>query len=110
MDINKFKPINAYILIEEINMDEETKTGFTIISNENKKLFLGKVLKIGNGVKLATGVRTSFTVKPNDIVYFRKSLAMKFDEKHFIVFESDIAGILIEDTKEGKFISDIAIK
>jgi co-chaperonin GroES (HSP10) len=113
MDIEKFKPINAYVLIEEIETEKETKSGFVITdTDDKKKIFDGIVVKIGNGVRLADGTYTTFSVEPGDIVKFRKGLALKIEQKYYIVFESDIVGIISrpEDKNKVKFISDLAVK
>jgi chaperonin GroES len=80
----KFVPINNNILIETIEKDKTTAGGIIIPQEAQEKTQQGKVVHAGKSEQVSCG----------DRVYFKKYAGVTLDEKHIVLKEEDILGVL----------------
>lgn len=79
-----FTPINNNILVELIEKEKTTPGGIIIPGEGQEKTQQATVLHSGKSTQLA----------PEDKVYFKKYKGTVLDEKHLVLEEEDILGIL----------------
>ncbi|MCX5817113.1 MAG: co-chaperone GroES [Proteobacteria bacterium] len=95
----KIKPLQDRILIKRIEEEEKTKGGIIIPDAAKEKPQEGKVIAVGDGKMLDSGVKAPLTVKVGDKILFGKysGTEVKVDgEEHLIMREDDVLGI-VED-------------
>ncbi|MEI6153579.1 MAG: co-chaperone GroES [Deltaproteobacteria bacterium] len=95
----KIKPLQDRILIKRIEEEEKTKGGIIIPDAAKEKPQEGKVVAVGDGKMLDSGVKAPLTVKVGDKILFGKysGTEVKVDgEEHLIMREDDVLGI-VED-------------
>lgn len=92
----KFRPLGDYILVKRV--ESETKTAFGIIIPDaaQEKAQTGIVIAVGQGRMNPDGIVTPLTVRVNDTVYFGKYTGIDTGDKHMIIRESEILGIIEE--------------
>lgn len=89
------QPTLRNILAEEIV--DEPKNGILVPenSNQNKGFYKGKVVAVGQGVRLADGEIVPLIVKKGDIILLWKYSPIKIDDKDYMVtYEENIIAIL----------------
>lgn len=90
------KPLNDYIVAEEIPEDEKTPSGL-VIKTKQEKPKRAKVVAAGPGKTLDNGLVRGMTVKVGDTVMVGRQAGtpIKIDEKEYIVLtEQEVFGIL----------------
>ncbi|MCX5809968.1 MAG: co-chaperone GroES [Proteobacteria bacterium] len=95
----KIKPLQDRVLIKRIEEEEKTKGGIIIPDAAKEKPQEGKVIAVGDGKMLDSGVKAPLTVKVGDKILFGKysGTEIKVDgEEHLIMREDDVLGI-VED-------------
>lgn len=81
-----FTPINDNILVAIQEQESTTATGIIIPKDSQEKNQTGQVVHPGKSDQLKTG----------DKVYFKKYIGHALDEKHLILRQEDILGIIHE--------------
>lgn len=79
-----FKPINEYILIELCPIEKTTSGGIIIPTEAQEKTQQGIVLHAGSSEQVLIG----------DKVFFKKYMGTSLDDKHLVLSEKDILGVL----------------
>jgi len=90
----KFKPLADRVLVKRLEGQEKTEGGLYIPETAKEKAQTGAVVAVGTGRLNAQGSVIPMAVKAGDIVYFGKYAGTETDEKHIILKEDDILGIV----------------
>ena len=87
----KFKPLNDYVLVSHIKMEEKTSGGIIIPDTAKEKPQEGKVIAAGPGRRSRDGNRISMEVKQGDQVMFGKysGTEIKIDGVDHIIMKED---------------------
>ena len=96
----KIQPILRYVLAEQI-VETETKSGILLINGEMKMegvgYYKGKVLAVGDGIRMPNGKMSPLVVKEGDIIIFHKYTPITVeDKKYLVIFEENIIAKLNE--------------
>ena len=88
------KLLKDNILVEKI--EENPDTELIVIQNSKDKFetYLGKVEEVGPGRKAPNGNRLKMDVSKGDKILYRQFAGHKIDEKHWIIGEKDVLGII----------------
>lgn len=84
--MTKIRPLFDRLYVERLETEEKTKGGLYIPESSKEKGQTGKVL--------ATGTKDDFQIKVGDVVFFGKYAGTDVDEKHIILKEEDVLGIV----------------
>lgn len=93
----KLKPLDDRVVIKQLEAEEKTAGGIILPDTAKEKPQIGKVIAIGPGKLLDNGKRNKMTVKKNDEVIYARYIGNDVEidgEKHVILRESDILGIV----------------
>jgi chaperonin GroES len=93
----KIRPIGQNILVKPSEAETTTKSGVVIVEKEESKPESGKVIALGNGVRMPDGTVSAFTVKVGDEVKFRKYAGTELevdDENYLIMSEADVLCVI----------------
>ena len=93
----KIKPLNDRVVVTRVAEEEKTAGGIIIPDTAKEKPQEGKVIAVGPGKRDEEGNRIPLEVKKEDRILFGKyaGTEIKIDgEKHIIMREDDILGIL----------------
>jgi len=91
------KPLADRVVIKSLEEDEKTASGIFLPDTAKEKPQKGRVLAVGPGKVVESGVRQALEVKTGDTVIFAKyaGTEIKVDgEEVLILKESDILAIL----------------
>ncbi|BFI90879.1 hypothetical protein [Candidatus Carsonella ruddii] len=92
----KFYPLYDKIVVTKI--EEDNKIGSIFVPNNDNNIIKGKVLKIGCGKLLDSGIIKPLIVKINDIILFKDNYNIeKYKEnniEYFFLKESEIITII----------------
>lgn len=93
-----FKPLSNHVFIEPVDEEKMTKSGIVIPDTADKeKPIRGKVLAIGPGKVNDKGERVPMSVKPGDMVLFKKYGPDEIEiegKKYLVGDEDDILAII----------------
>ncbi len=92
----KIKPLFDKVVLKEEKLDETTKSGIIIPTNDKEKPQIAKVVSVGEG-GIIDGKEIKMIVKVNDKVVFSKYAGsnIKIDnEEYIVVRQADILAIL----------------
>jgi chaperonin GroES len=84
--MTKIRPLFDRLYVERTEIELKTQGGLYIPEGSKEKGQTGKVV--------ATGTKADFQVKVGDIVFFGKYAGTDVDEKHIILKEEDVLGIV----------------
>ena len=90
------KPLNDNVLLKKEVIENRTKSGIILSTNENKEENIGVVVAVGDG-RVEDGKRIPMTVKPDQRVIFDKyaTTDIKYqDEDYMLISESKILAIV----------------
>jgi chaperonin GroES len=94
----EFKPLSNHVFLEPLEEEKVTKSGIVLPDTaEKEKPTRAKVLAVGPGKKNDKGEIAPISVKPGDVVLFKKygPDEVEFDGKKYLVGdEDDILGII----------------
>lgn len=96
MSVN-IKPLGNRVVIEPIESEETTASGFILPDSAKEKPQHGLVIAVGPGERDEKGERVAMDVNVGDKVLFTKyaGTEMKFDGKKILILrESDLLGII----------------
>jgi chaperonin GroES len=91
---DKIRPLYDRLYIERLESNERTASGLYIPEGAKEKGQTGKVLATGLGKIDQNGKTHSLQVKVGDVVFFGKYAGTDIDEKHLVLREEDILGIV----------------
>jgi chaperonin GroES len=95
--VMKLKPLDDRVIIKQSEAEEKTSGGIYLPETAKEKPQIGKIIAAGPGKILENGKRNKMSVKKNDEVIYAKYLGNEVEidgEKHVILRESDILGIV----------------
>ena len=93
----KIRPLHDRVIVQRIAEEEVTKGGIIIPDTAKEKPQEGKVIAVGPGKVLDSGIKVSMDVKVGDKVLFGKysGTEIKIDgEEHLMMREDDILGVV----------------
>ena len=92
------KPLGSRVVIKALEKEERTKSGILLPDNAKEKPQQGKVIAVGPGRVLDTGVKSALEVKEGETVIFSKysGTEVKVDGEEYIILdgERDILAIV----------------
>ena len=92
--IEKFRPLGDRALVKRIDEAEMTPSGIIIPDAAKEKGQKGLILAVGIGRKDKDGSMAAMAVSAGDVIYFGKYAGTEVDEKHLIIREDEILGIV----------------
>ena len=101
----KFRPLHDRVLVRRVEAEEKTAGGIIIPDTAKEKPQEGKIIAVGPGARDEAGKLVPLDVKAGDRILFGKwsGTEIKLDgEDYLIMKESDIMGVLEEDTAHAK--------
>jgi chaperonin GroES len=93
----KIRPLHDRVIVQRIAEEEVTKGGIIIPDTAKEKPQEGKVIAVGPGKVLDSGIKVSMDVKVGDKVLFGKysGTEIKIDgEEYLMMREDDILGVV----------------
>jgi chaperonin GroES len=93
----KIRPLHDRILAQRLAAEDKTSSGLFIPDTAKEKPLEARVIAVGSGKVLASGVTQALTVKPGDLILIGKYSGsdVKLDGlDHIIVREDDVLVIL----------------
>jgi len=93
----KLRPLDDRVVIKQSEAEEKTTGGIYLPDTAKEKPQIGKIIAAGPGKLLDDGKRSKMSVKKNDKVIYGKYMGNEVEidgEKHVILRESDILGIV----------------
>lgn len=92
----KIRPLYDKVLIELAEKEEKTAGGIFIPDAAQEKTQKGTIIATGEGRVSPEGTVTKLRVKPGDTVFFGKYSGTQAGEKHVILSENEILGVVEE--------------
>lgn len=92
--VEKIRPLYDRLFVERIEAEEKTEGGLYIPEGAKEKGQTGKVLAVGQGRLDNAGKTMPMSVKVGDTIYFGKYAGTDLDDKHLILKEDDILGVV----------------
>jgi len=93
----KIRPLHDRILAQRLAAEDKTSSGLFIPDTAKEKPLQARVIAVGSGKVLDSGVTQALTVKPGDLVLIGKYSGsdVKLDGlDHIILREDDVLAIL----------------
>ena len=93
----KVRPLDDRVLVKPQEAEDKTASGIYLPEGAKEKPMMGKVIAVGPGKINDDGSRTALSVKKGDTVVYGKYAGTEIDvndEKHIIVRESELLGIV----------------
>ena len=97
----KIRPLHDRILAQRLDAQDRTSSGLFIPDTAKEKPLEARVIAVGSGKVLESGVTQALTVKPGDVVLIGKYSGsdVKLDGlDHIILREDDVLAILQGET------------
>jgi chaperonin GroES len=97
----KIRPLHDRILAQRLDPQDKTSSGLFIPDTAKEKPLEARVIAVGSGKVLESGVTQALTVKPGDVVLIGKYAGsdVKLDGlDHIILREDDVLAILQGET------------
>ena len=97
-----FKPLHDRVLVRRVESNEKTKGGLIIPDSAKEKPAEGVVVSCGEGARKDSGELIAMSVKEGDRILFGKwsGTEVTVDGSEMLIMkESDILGIITEETK-----------
>ena len=104
-DKMKFRPLHDRVVVKRIEEEQKTKGGIIIPDTAKEKPMQGEVIAVGPGARNEDGELIPLDVKAGDRILFGKwsGTEVKLDGDELLIMkESDIMGVLEEDTAQAK--------
>ncbi len=90
----KIRPLYDRLYVERLEESEKTAGGLYIPEGAKEKGQMGKVLSIGGGRLDQSGKNIPLFVKEGDVVFFGKYAGTDIDDKHLVLREDDVLGVI----------------
>jgi len=93
----KIRPLDDRVIIKPNEAEDRTANGIYLPEGAKEKPMMGKVVAVGPGKLNDDGSRTALSVNKGDTVVYGKYAGTEIDlndEKHIIVRESELLGIV----------------
>jgi len=92
--IEKFHPLFDRVLVARDAQEEVTDSGIILSEISQDKKQTGKVIAVGTGKVLTSGITLPMQVNIGDTVYFGKYAGVEMDHDHVLLKEEEILGII----------------
>lgn len=90
----KIRPLHDRVYVERLEVQKQTAGGLYIPEGSKEKGQTGKIIAVGNGKHMPQGGFHPLQVKVGDIVFFGKFAGTDVDDKHVLLKEDEILGII----------------
>lgn len=90
----RFRPLADRILVEVLEAESKTAGGIIVPDVAKEKTQLARVIAVGPGKADSAGKVTTPRVSVGDKVYVQKYAGADVGDKHMVLREDDILGIL----------------
>ncbi|MHC6527124.1 co-chaperone GroES [Vibrio proteolyticus] len=91
------RPLHDKLIVERFDVEHQSEGGIVLTSKSVKKSNRGKVVAVGQGVRLENGERAAMEVRVGDTVIFNESYGVKeenIDGKGYLILsESDVLAV-----------------
>ncbi len=91
---DKIRPLYDRLYVERLEGNDRTAGGLYIPEGAKEKGQTAKVLAVGSGKVDAQGKNLPLQVKVGDVVFFGKYAGTDIDEKHLVLREEDVLGVV----------------
>ncbi len=91
---DKIRPLYDRLYVERLESNDRTAGGLYIPEGAKEKGQTAKVLAVGSGKVDAQGKQLPLQVKVGDVVFFGKYAGTDIDEKHLVLREEDVLGVV----------------
>ena len=91
---DKIRPLYDRLYVERLEANDRTEGGLYIPEGAKEKGQTAKVLAVGSGKVDPTGKSIPLQVKIGDVVFFGKYAGTDIDEKHLVLREEDVLGVV----------------
>jgi chaperonin GroES len=91
--LEKLRPLGDRLFVARLGSEEKTQGGLYIPEGSKEKGQTGTVLAVGEGREFE-GKVIALKVKVGDKVFFGKYAGTDVDEKHLILREDDVLGVI----------------
>lgn len=83
---HKLQPLSDYVVLKQLEAEEQTKSGFYIPDSAKEKPTKGEVIAVGPGTKDVT-----MDLKTGDVVLYKKYAGdtVKLDNEEYIILRQD---------------------
>jgi len=91
------RPLDDRLVVKQAEAETKTASGIVLPETAKEKPTRGKVLSVGPGKLLDSGVRAPIAVKVGDEVYYGKYAGTEVkinDDKFVILRETDLLGVV----------------
>lgn len=92
--VERLRPLGDRLFVARLGSEEKTQGGLYIPEGSKEKGQTGTVLAVGEGKTDAQGKVISLKVKVGDTVFFGKYAGTDIDEKHLMLREDDVLGVI----------------
>jgi chaperonin GroES len=90
----KLRPLGNHVWVELLENEEKTAGGIIIPDAAKEKTQRAKVLAVGQGKVTNDGKAIPMQVQVGDVVFFGKYAGMQAGDKHMVLKEEDILGVI----------------
>ena len=92
--VDKLRPLGDRVFVSRLGSEEKTQGGLYIPEGSKEKGQTGTVLAVGDGRIDHQGHVVSLKLKVGDTIFFGKYAGTDVDDKHLILREDDILGVI----------------
>lgn len=92
--VEKMRPLGNRLFVARAGAQERTQGGLYIPETSKEKGQTGTVLATGEGNVDNNGKVIALKVKKGDTIFFGKYAGTDVDEKHLILSEDDVLGVI----------------
>ncbi len=87
----KLRPLGDKVLVKRVEAESKTKSGIVLPDSAKEKPKRGKIVSIGDGKRLDSGERSTFSVKKGDEVIFSSyaGTEIKLDNEELLIMSED---------------------
>lgn len=92
--VERIRPLGDRVFVERLGSQEKTESGLYIPEGSKEKGQTGTVLAVGDGKADNQGKVIALKLRVGDTVFFGKYAGTDVDEKHLILREDDVLGVI----------------
>ena len=90
----KIRPLYDRLYVQRLEENGKTEGGLYIPEGAKEKGQMGKVLSIGGGKLDNSGKNIPMFIQVGDVVFFGKYAGTDIDDKHLVLREDDVLGVI----------------
>ena len=92
--LEKLRPLGDRLFVARVEAETRTQGGLYIPEGAKEKGQTGTVLAVGDGKIDGQGNQLAMKIKVGDLVFFGKYSGTDVDEKHLVLREDDVLGVI----------------